>query len=304
MSARAEETSAPTSAWSAARRWWFRPVGKGRVAALRTILYSFIFVDVLLTTSWVASHAAVPGELYRPLVVGRILPLPVPGPLLVPAVMWLLLGCAAVAAFNRAPRLLGAAVFVLYFEWMVIAMSYGKVDHDRFAFLVALAVLPTVGPARWGDRTPDEAAGWAVRCIQVAVVLTYFLSVFAKLRFGGIEWLNGATLVRAVIRRKTFLSEPLLDYPWILRATQYGIVLFEMLSPLLLVRGRVGKLFLAGAVVFHLVTFASIGIIFLPHVMCLLSFVELERLNPQLWGRLQAARAGSTRAARSAASPS
>lgn len=266
---------------SAIGRWWFHPVGKGRIAALRTILYSFIFVDVLLTTSWVASHAAVPGELYRPLVVGRLLPLPTPGPLLVPTVKWLLLGCALIAAFNKFPRLLGAAVFVLYFEWMVIAMSYGKVDHDRFAFLVALAVLPTVGKARWGDRTPDEGAGWAVRCIQVAVVVTYFLSVFAKLRFGGIEWLNGATLMRAVIRRKTFISEPLLDYPWVLRATQYGIVFFELLSPLLLARGRLGRLVLVGAVLFHLVTFATIGIIFLPHVMCLLSFLELEKLTPQ-----------------------
>ena len=228
-----------------------------------------------------ASHAAVPGELYRPLVVGRLLPLPTPGPLLVPTVKWLLLGCALIAAFNKLPRLMGAAVFVLYFEWMVIAMSYGKVDHDRFAFLVALAVLPTLGKARWGDRTPDEAAGWAVRCIQVAVVVTYFLSVFAKLRFGGIEWLNGATLMRAVIRRNTFISEPLIDYPWVLRVTQYGIVFFELLSPLLLVRGRVGSFVLVGAVLFHLVTFATIGIIFLPHVMCLLSFLELERLNPQ-----------------------
>jgi hypothetical protein len=54
-----------------------------------------------------------------------------------------------VGATGRAPRLLGWTIFVLYFEWMIIAMSYGKVDHDRFAFLVALAVLPTVAP--WGS---------------------------------------------------------------------------------------------------------------------------------------------------------
>lgn len=252
---------------------------RGRVATLRTIIYLFIFVDVLLTTSWVARHAEVPGELYQPLFLGRLLHLPTPGPLLVPAVKYALLACAGVAAFGRLPRLLGWAVFALYFQWMFIAMSYGKVDHDRFAFLVALAVLPTVGSARWGDHDRDEAAGWAVRAIQVAVVLTYFLSVFAKLRFGGIEWLNGVTLVRAVIRRGTFISEPLLDHPWVLQAAQYGIVLFELASPLLLVGGRVRNAFLVVVVIFHIVTYSTITIIFLPHVICLTSFIELEKLR-------------------------
>lgn len=267
--------------------WWFRPFPRGRVAALRLAVYLFVFVDVLLTNAWVFDHAALPVDFYQPLFIGRLLPLPVPGPALVPVVAVLLLGSAAVAAAGRLPRVAGAAVFLLYFEWMVIAMSYGKVDHDRFAFLVALAVLPTVGRTRLGDRQGDERSGWAVRAIQVAVVLTYFLSVFAKLRFGGLEWLNGATLVRAVLRRGTFVSEPLLDYPWVLQAAQYGIVLFEALSPLLLVGGKIGRRFLWGAVVFHAVTFATISIIFLPHVVCLLAFVPLERFTPSGRRRMQ-----------------
>ena len=57
------------------------------------------------------------------------------------AVFWVLLVAGAGrghAAGRR--RLLGWTVFLLYLEWMIIAMSYGKVDHDRFALLVALAV--------------------------------------------------------------------------------------------------------------------------------------------------------------------
>ena len=108
--------------------------------------------------------------------------------------------------------------------------------------------------------------------------------------FGSAGW-NGSTTrrwSRAVIRRGTDLSEPLLEYPWILQIAQYGIVLFELSSPLLLAPGRLGKRFLIGAVVFHIVTFATIGIIFLPHVMCLLSFVELERFPTPAPDRLQA----------------
>lgn len=259
--------------------WWFAPVARGRVAVLRTFFYAFIFVDVFLTTSWVARHVVVDGDLYQPLFLGRVLSLPVPTPLLIRSVQALLLVAAAIALSGRLPRVAGTAVFFLYLEWMFIAMSYGKVDHDRVAFLVALAVLPTAGAARWGDESESQRAGWAIRCIQVAVVATYFLAAFAKLRFGGPGWVNGATLMRAVLRRGTYLAEPLKDNPWTLRATQYFIMAFELLSPLLLVRGRIGKIFLAMAFAFHVMTYATITIIFLPHIMCLLAFLPLERLQ-------------------------
>src|SRR5687767_3857680 len=84
--------------------WWFSPLPRGRVAALRTILYLFIFVDVLVTTSWVSDHGAVPGELYEPIFIGRLLSLPTPGPLFVSIVQVGLLLCAALAATGRWPR--------------------------------------------------------------------------------------------------------------------------------------------------------------------------------------------------------
>jgi len=39
---------------------------------------------------------------------------------------------------------------------------------------------------------------------------------------------------------------------------------------------------LALAVAFHVVTFSTISIIFLPHVVCLLAFLPLERLSAPL----------------------
>lgn len=281
------------------RRWWYPEVPNSRVAVFRTVAYLFIFVDVFLTTSWVSNHAIIPTELYQPLFIGRVLNLPEPTTTFVVATKLLLLGCAAAGALGFKQRITGALVAVLYLEWMVIAMSYGKVDHDRFAFLVALFVLPTVPDARWGDETRSEGAGWALRMIQVGVVATYFLAAFAKLRFGGIEWLNGATLVRAVMRRGTYLVDPItLDNPWVLHATQWLLVSFELASPLMLTK-RFRKLFVKAAFAFHLVTYASITIIFLPHVVCLLSFLELERYGAKLKAWL-----GRYRPGRSTAEPS
>jgi hypothetical protein len=276
-------------------RWLFAPVPLGRVAAFRTLVYLFVPVDLLLTTNWVLQHKDVPGDLYVPLLIGRLLPLPVPTYVLTVGILVALLVTSVVAATGRAPRLLGTVVAVLYLEWMVIAMSYGKVDHDRFGFLVALAVLPTVGAARWGDRTLSERAGWALRVTQLAVIATYFLAAWAKLRFGGLDWLTGATLTRAVLRRGTFLSDWVVDYPGLLVGFQFVIVAFELASPvvfLLAYRWRLRAI--GGFYAFHLVTYAAITISFLPHCVAMASFLPLEKVRPIEWAR---ARLSRTRAA-------
>ncbi|HLL09099.1 MAG TPA: hypothetical protein VK393_10640 [Nocardioidaceae bacterium] len=262
-------------------RWLFDPVPAARIAAFRTLVYGFVVVDLLVVSRWVWWKSDVSTELYQPLLVGRLLPLPAPTPLLVDAIFWLLLAAATVAATGRWPRLLGWTVFALYFEWMVVAMSYGKVDHDRFAFLVALAVLPTVGRARHGDPELSQAGGWALRVTQLSVVATYFLASWAKLRFGGLGWLTGSTLTWAVVRRESWLSSALLSVPGLLVASQFAIVAFELLSPAVLFLHRHWRYAAVGFFfAFHVVTFACIGISFAPHLVALTAFLPLERLRP------------------------
>lgn len=273
-------------------RWLCTPAPLGRVAAFRTLAYLFVIADLLVFTPWVRAHAYIPRELYQPLLIGRVLPLPTPTPLLVWGVFAALLVTSAVAAAGRLPRLAGNAVALLYLQWMIIAMSYGKVDHDRFAFLVALAVLPTVGRARYGDRTRSEAAGWALRVIQLAVVATYFLAAWAKLRIGGLDWLTSATLTWAIVRRGTWLAEPLTAAPWVLVAAQVGIVAFELASPLVFVLRQRWRYAAVGFLYsFHLVSFATITISFLPHLVAMACFLPLERLHPVVWARAVRSRA-------------
>ncbi|MDQ3735342.1 MAG: MFS transporter permease [Actinomycetota bacterium] len=260
--------------------WLFAPVALARIGIFRLIAYLFIPIDVFVTTRWVAAHAAVPTEYYQPLLIAEWLPMPTPTAAVVNTVKWLLVASALLAATGRAPRIWGTTTFLLYFEWMVIAMSYGKVDHDRYAFLVALAVLPTVGVARWRDNRRSEAAGFAVAVIFVAVMLTYFLAAWAKIRFGGWDWVNGSTLTRAVLRRGTDLSMWTLDVPGLLLVSQYLMIGFELFSPLMLLirRDRPRILLVAFLLGFHLMVFAGVRIIFLPHVVAILAILPWERL--------------------------
>lgn len=279
--------------------WWLSPVALGRIAALRLVAAVFVPIDLWWATRWAHDHGQVPQDLYRPVALARLLHVPATTPLSADLLRWSLTVAAASIVIcvlvDRVPdvvtRALGVVLAGLYLWWMLLAMSYGKVDHDRFGFLVLIATLPTVAGARLGDRTPSEAAGWAVRMTQVAVVATYFLAAIAKIRFGGWGWANGATFARAVIRRGTFLVDWMVARPSTLRLLQWLMLIGELAAPLIFLvrRERTLVIVIGGLYLFHLVTFASLGIIFLPHLAALASFLPLERLPLRSLGRQRVA---------------
>jgi hypothetical protein len=266
--------------------WLLQPVPKGRVAAFRTLAYLFVPLDLLVLTPWVRLHATVPGDLYRPLLIGRLLPLPVPTDTLVDGLFVALLATSVAAATGRFPRLLGWTVALLYGEWMVVAMSYGKVDHDRFGYLVALFALATAGPARHGEATLTERGGWALRVTQMAAIATYFLAALTKYRYGGLAWLNSSTLTWAVIRRGTAFGDWMMDLPWVLTGMQWFIYAFEFCSPVVFfVSERARRRLVALFYAFHAGVYAAVRIAFFPHLVALAAFLPLERVRPVAWLR-------------------
>lgn len=278
-----------------AARWFLEPVPLARVAVFRTLVYLFLVYDVLVRTPWVRGRSGATTDLYRPLLVGRLLHLPTPTPTLLAVVMWSLVVGGSLLAVVRLPRrtgmVVGWVVACCYFEWMVVAMSYGKVDHDRFGFLLALFVLPSVGVARHGDLRPSEAAGWAMRMVQIGAVATYFLSFVAKMRFAGLRWPTSSVMAWALVRRGSDGALRLAQVPHVLVVSQFVAVVAEALSPLLFVlRGRWRYVAVGACYLFHLVVVWALGISFGPHLVTLLAFLPLEVVRPSAWvARLRAA---------------
>ncbi|WP_067468748.1 hypothetical protein [Actinomadura macra] len=276
-------------------RWWYGPMPRARIAWLRIIGYVFLPFDMLLLTSSSMAHARLPADLYQPVRLARWLHLPAPTPGAMYTLLVVTIAAGLVAATGRVlPRLTGYVTACGYLWWVTISMSYGKVDHDHLALVIALFVLPSVGRAGIGDRRGCEASAWSVRCIQVSVVAAYFLSAWAKVRIGGFPaWQNGATVQWALSRRGTPFGRSFIEYPLLLRISQWFMFLAEATSPaLLFLRGRplyLLVLFFAG---FHAVTYALMTIHFLPHAIWLAAFLPLERLTGLLPERLR----GSTEA--------
>ena len=269
---------------------WFMPVlPESRVAILRTVIYLFVIIDIHLFV-----RDPIPlsrnSELYQPLLIERLFHLPPPSvPLTITLYLILVVFCLLAAA-NVLPRLAGGVVAAAFTWWTAIGMSYGKVDHDHLALVVALWVLPTVGVIadRWRSVERSAQAGWALKCIQIAVISTYFLSALTKIRSGGwsiTSWPESSILLWAIVRRPHGLGQFLLPYPELLHVMQWLSFTAELTSVVVLwLRGRA---LLAAAVFwmgFHAFTLAILYIHFAPTAICWLAFAPLERFGPWLRG--------------------
>jgi hypothetical protein len=263
-----------------------------RVALLRLAVYAFVIVDVVFlhTSGWY--HGYADPVWYEPLHIGTIFHLPAATVLLVELLKWGSVVGALVAMTGRYPRAAGWFVALTWAWYQYVAFAYGKVDHDRGDFILALLLLPTVGTAHLHDKRLSEAAGFALRAVQLGAIATYFLSGVAKLRFGGPGWVNSATLARAVVRRGTPLGEQLLHVPWLLHLSQWLIMAAELLSwTIFFVPERWRRLMVLGWYLFHAATYSAITIAFWPHLVMLLAFLPLEEYRDRLFAWWRARRA-------------
>ncbi|HEY9494315.1 MAG TPA: HTTM domain-containing protein [Intrasporangium sp.] len=263
------------------RRWAFPQAPLARVARVRAAIYAIVILDVLFFVTDPIDHGDVPAALYRELPVRALLHLPQPSPTYGWVLLFVILVSAAVAASGRWPRLAGWVCAVAMLDWVSNGMSYGKVDHDHFALVVALFVLPTVGRAGWFEGRGTEAAGWALRMIQLAVVATYFLSAIAKIREGGWLWGSSATLIWALSRRGDVQPAQWLSMqPMLTNVMQWTVFVAELLSPVMLwLRGRALLAAVGFWIIFHASTYVLLTIHFLPTAICLLAFLPLERIG-------------------------
>ena len=264
-------------------RWFAPQISLARVAIFRVFIYIFVIIDVLTISADVIAHGWTP-DLYQPLWLARFLHIPPVSVLGAQILLAAIIVFSLLAAAGILQRLSGWIVAITFGLWMFYTQGYGYVAHDHMALVIAVVVLPTIGAARFRDvDTTSAKAGWALRVVQISVVLTYFYSVLMKWVASGniTHWANGAVIIWALMRRGAEWSKPFLEMPGLLIAAQWATLAFEFLSPIaLFVKGK----WLYGVVVFfllfHLMTYIALGIHFLPTVICWAAFLPLEKLVP------------------------
>jgi len=214
--------TSPGSWWN---RYWFQTSIRYHYGIFRVLFVTgFFLLPVALRLSGfeisqvsrvgrLDGLSGAPEDLAQPVLLLRLLPLPVAPPSWLGPVIVLLAVLAAVGIATRASLI---ALAAMYLYAGSILNSYGFVAHDTtlpMIVLIVLAFAPGVTTCSLDAYLRRRSASdswtglgrkvpvWPARLILVVLALIYFSSGYAKLRETGIEWGDGKTL-------QTYATDP------------------------------------------------------------------------------------------------
>ena len=278
--------------------WLFAAIGPERLAVFRVLCGAFSVVYVAVRIRRFLDLADAPAARFNPVGPLALLDSPVSGAVVVVGVLALLaLGVAFTcgAWFRVTGPLFSVALLlattyrsswgqVLYFENLMV-LHVAIVGFTRSADALSVDARHRAEPA-----PASPAFGWPIRLAACVTVLTYVLAGVAKLRIGGIEWMDGETLRNHVAYSAARLdvlggspsplAGPLLDAAWLFTPLAIATVVIEIAAPVALLGGTVRNIWVAAAWLMHAGIAALMFVVF-PYPLALLAFAplfELERL--------------------------
>jgi hypothetical protein len=260
--------------------WLLAPAPPTRLAAVRILVaaYCTIFLVARFGSFW--GSLSLPRRQWEP--VGPLWfldePLPIGLAQLV-VLATIALGVAATVGWRW--RITGPAFAVGFLVVATLRMSWGHVIHTEnlavlhllvvgFSFgaadvwsldarRAARPVAPT--PTPWPLPAPSYRYGVPLRLMAVALVITYVLAGWMKLRNGGADWLTGDVLRNQIAYdnlRKELLGSPhspiggwVVRFGWPFHPIAWLTVLVELGAPLALLGGRIRTMWAVAAWGFH-----------------------------------------------------
>jgi uncharacterized membrane protein YphA (DoxX/SURF4 family) len=303
--------------WALWSRFWFDPIPASRVGLLRIWLFGFAFFDVLLRKEAWVGLADTPRLFWRPVGATWLLDQAGVGPpnaWQIVSVQVVLALAALCAAIGYRYRFAAPVAAVLYLYWQCLGQSWGEMKHARVTIILALLFLSVVsaeqsrsldslrarkriaGPAHGilGGAPIDEPSrngAWAVRAIQVALAVLYFLSGYSKLRAIGVDWIWGDTLRQAIQDKgssgeATALGYFVLRHTWMLISFQAVSLIWEVCFPLVFIRRLRYPILIVG-VLFNIGLWTTVRIEFFGVVACFAAFLPLEQYEHAVRRRLE-----------------
>lgn len=282
-----------------------------RLGLLRALVGTFATIYLLARLPHLISFGDFPAQRFAP--VGPVGLLD--EPLAAGAVTALVVAAVAVGvAFTTGWRYrISGPAFALLFLWVTTYRnSWGTVLHTENLLALHVLVLGFVRAAdafsldgrRLGEeRSESWRYGWPIRLVTVVTVLTYFVGGWAKIRFGGAEWLFGDTLRNQIAHdnlRKLLLGDfysPfggwLTQFGWLFPPMAIGSMIIEVGAPLALLNDRLGRWWAGAAWSFHMAIMAIMAIVF-AYQISFIAFAAFFRLEVG-WKRVRSWRPARTR---------
>jgi hypothetical protein len=279
-------------------RYWRAPMPPERLAVLRLLVGTYAFVYVVARLGYLTSYASFDPRQFEPVGTATMLS----GPLEPEWVYGLVVATVLLApAFLLGWRFrITGPLFAGLLLWVLsYANSWGQILHvDNLMVLqvIVLALAPSADALSFDARRhgleprASPAYGWAVRLLCVAVVLAYVLAGVAKLKNGGLAFVEGETLRNYVAYdnlRKLELGSIhspvgawLLPYPGVFSFLAVLTLLLELGAPVALVHRRLAAAWCVAMWGFHLGVLVIMAIAFIYPLtgLAFAPFFRVERL--------------------------
>jgi len=283
---------------SRAGGWLLAAAPATRLAALRVLIGGYCVARLLSTAPSLVQLTDLPDRQFAP--VGVLSPLGSPPPAAL-VVTLLVVAVAAGVAFvlGWRWRLSGPLFAVAFFLLSSYRVSWGHVSHADHLPALQLLLCGVVSAAdAWSldarrrggpPPAPNPRYGWPIKVLGLITVVTYVLAGLAKVRYGGMGWLDGDVLrnqIAADALQKTLLGatrSPLVGWvtsnSWVLVPASILAVAIELAAPVAFLGGRWRDAWVASAWLLHLSIAAVMAITF-PYPLSGVAFApfyELER---------------------------
>jgi hypothetical protein len=195
-------------------------------------------------------------------------------------------------------RVTGPALSIVLLVLTTYRSSWGQLLHFE-NLMVLHVVVVGFSPAadvwsfdarrrRAGTLAPSERYGWPLRLAALMTVTTYVIAGVAKLRYGGLGWLDGDTLRNHIAytaaRLDVFgestspIAGPLVGRAWIFTPMAVAGVAIELAAPVALLGRRWRNGWVTAAVTMHACIAATMYIVF-PYPLFAVAFAPLFDLE-------------------------
>jgi hypothetical protein len=276
-----------------------------RLAGLRILISGFVLVYLVGNIFEFSRVANRPVGEFEPVGLATLLDAPLGSRIWLLFASSMLAGMAVFVGF--AYRFTGPLFAGLVLMWASYHSSWGQMLHFEHLFTLHLMIL-AISPAadawsvghRPGPATSSVRFGWPIRLLAITTVVTYLIAGIAKLRIGGVAWIDGSTLSNHIGYSATRmevlggfippLAPLVLGRNWLLGPMAVGGVLIELIAPIALLGGNWRRWWVFGVLAFHLGTAATMMVWF-PYqgmAFALLPLYRVERfLQPIATGFLR-----------------
>lgn len=203
------------------------------------------------------------------------------------ALVVLFVVAAGLALVNRRWTVTAPLAAVSFLVLTTHGNGWGQVLHtENLAALHLLIVAAT-------PTSPDRAR-WLPQTLAVVTAATYFVAGVAKLRYGGLDWIDGELLRNLIAHdnlRKELLGDPsspiapwVVGWPWLFAPGAAVAVAVELLAPLALLHRRVAAAWVALAWFFHAAVLGLMAVLFLYPLLgiAFAPLLPVERLPERL----------------------